>query len=290
MKITINNIYDDGKTIFAQNPFLTTDARLADILAIANDLDLITELSFGARELLNRNIKKDDEHVFIYDMSKINRHVYAVLIENLNKYSALMATDEIIKETSPEYSYKEEITHGENVQTRAYGQKQNTNLYGAHEQTQAHGAITTTNTFGDVDTTHNVGATSQTTQNGARENTTSISAFSTNTFNPTDKTASAQSSDTVNFGAQSNTEKIQHGNDTTSQNAHTDTITSGTHTDTATQGAHTDTITNDETVDTKQGVRDLIDNVTKYRHYFDKSVLLTIATDCVNAISYSMYL
>lgn len=254
MKITINSIYDDDLTIFAGNTLIENDSRLADIYAIAGDLDLICEMSFGARELLRRNIKNDDNCAYIYDMSKINRHVYAVLIENMNKYFALMNSESLMLETSPDTSYFDEYTRGENEQTREYGSRVNTN------------------TYGDIDTTHNVGATSQTTQNGARENTNSVSAFSTDDFNPTDKTNGAQSTDTTNFASQSNTEKIQHANDT------------------QTQGSHLDKITNDETTDTRRGVRDLVDNVSKYRRFFDKSVLLTIVTDCVNAIAYSMYL
>lgn len=254
MKITINDIYDDNLTIFAGNTLIENDARLSEIFAMSDDLDLICEMSFGARELLRHNIKNDNEHGYIYDMTKINRHVYAIMIENILKYMTLLTTQESLVETGGEISYRDTYVRGENEQTREYGSRQDTT------------------TYGDVNTTHNVGATSQTTQNGARENTNSVSAFSTNTFNPTDKTNGAQSTDVVNFAAQSNSEQTTHGNDT------------------RTQGSHLDKITNDETTDTKTGVRDLIDNVSKYRRFFDKSVLLTIVTDCVNAITYSMYL
>ena len=254
MKITINDIYDDNLTIFSGNTLLANDERLSDIYSMAGDLDLICELSFGARELLRHNIKNDNEHGYIYDMTKINRHIYAVMIENLRKYGALLYTDDVLSSTDADVQYRDIYVRGENEQTREYGSRVDTNIYG------------------DIDTTHTVGATSQTTQNGARENTNSVSAFSTNTFNPTDKTNGAQSTDIVNFASQSNTEKIEHGNDT------------------KTQGSHLDKITNDETIDTKTGVRDLVDNVSKYRRFFDKSILLTIVTDCVNAISYSMYL
>ena len=254
MKITINSIYDDNLTIFAGNTLFENDERLAALYLIKGDLDLICEMSFGARELLRHNIKNDNTDGYIYDMTKINRHIYAVLIENLPKYTALLDTQETLAQTDCDVQYIDTYVRGENEQTREYGSRVNTN------------------TYGDIDTTHNVGATTQSTTNGARENTNSVSAFSTATFNATDKTTGAQSVDSTNFGSQQNTEKVQRGNDTT------------------TQGSHLDKITNDETTDTKTGVRDVVDNVAKYRRFFDKSVLLTIVTDCVNAITYSMYL
>ena len=253
MKITIDSIYDDGYTLFTNNALLNSDDRLSDIMQYKNDLDLIAEMHFGARELLRRNIKADNEHVFVYDLSKISRHIYACMVENMTKYNTLLSTLEYT-DVEPTKEYYEKYTHGENVKTRDVGEKIDTF------------------SFGDVDTTTNLGASSESTTNGARENTASVTSFSSSTFEPTDKQNSASVTDTTQYGAQINTDKVTHGNDT------------------KTYGAHQEVITDDETIDEKEGFKDLWANVERKRKLFDKSILHEIVAECINSISYSMYL
>lgn len=253
MKVRIDDIYTDNHTLFTDNTLLNNDERLADIMQFKEDMDLIAEMSFGARELLRRNIKEDTQHVFIYDLNKINRHIYACMVENMHKYNVLLASLEY-EDVEPNKEYYEKITHGEDVKTNVYGAK------------------TDTTTYGDVNVERVAGATSESTTQGARENTSSVTSFSSDTFNPTDKATSAQAVDTTQFGSQTNTEHSERANDT------------------KTFGTHTDTFTNDETIDEKEGYRDLWANVEKKKRVYDKSILLEIVTECVNAISYSMYL
>lgn len=253
MKITIDDIYNDGHTLFTDNTLLNNDTRLADIMAFKNDLDLIAENSFGARELLRRNIKADAQHVYVYDLTKVARHIYACVVENMTKYNVLLSSLDF-EEVSPSKEYYEKITHGEDVKTNVYGAK------------------TDTTTYGDVDVERVAGATSESTTQGARENTSSVTSFSSDTFNPTDKATSAQAVDTTQFGAQTNTEHSERANDT------------------KTFGTHTDTFTNDETIDEKEGYRDLWANVEKKKRLYDKSILKEIVTECINSITYSMYL
>lgn len=253
MKVRIDDIYNDGLTLFAGNTLLNNDSRLEDIMALKDDLDLIASEHYGARELLRRNVKDDDTNVFIYDMTKINRHIYACMIENLTKYTVLLNTD-TYADNLPTNEYRETYIHGENVKTYDYESK------------------TDTNTYGDVDVTETSGQTSTSTVVGARENTESVTSFSSDTFNPTDKQSSASATDTTTLNPQTNTGRSTRGDDT------------------KTYGAHTDTVTDDETTDVKNGYRDLLGNVEKQRRVFSKSVLDIIVNECINSITYSMYL
>ena len=253
MKITIDDIYADGHTLFADNTLLNNDTRLAGIMAYKNDLDLIAENSFGARELLRRNIKTDTQHVYVYDLTKIARHIYACVVENMTKYNVLLSSLDF-EDVSPSKEYYEKITHGENVKTKEYGAK------------------TDTTTYGDIDIERVAGATTESTTQGVRENTSSVTSFSSDTFHPTDKAQSASATDTTNFGSQTNTEHTDHENDT------------------KTYGSHTDTFTDDETIDEKEGYKDLWQNIEKKKRLYDKSILKEIVTECINSITYSMYL
>lgn len=253
MKVRIDNIYDDGLTLFTGNTLLNNDNRLADIMTHKVDLDLIASEHYGAREILRRNIKEDDTEVFVYDMTKINRHIYACMIENLAKYTMLLSTNEY-STNLPTNEYRETYVHGENVKTYDYDSRVDTTQYG------------------DVDVEETSGQTSTSTTVGARENTESVTSFSSDTFNPTDKQTSASATDTTNLAPQTNTGHSERGNDVKTVNA------------------RTDTVTDDETTDTKSGYRDLLGNIEKQRRVFDKSVLDIIVNECINSITYSMYL
>ena len=122
MKVRIDDIYNDNLTLFAGNPLLIADSRLSDIMARAGDLDLIASEHFGARELLRRNIKEDNTHVYVYDMTKINRSIYACMVENLQKFTALINSEEFI-DVSPDAEYSETYIHGENVKTYDYASR-----------------------------------------------------------------------------------------------------------------------------------------------------------------------
>ena len=253
MKVRIDNIYDDGLTLFTGNTLLNNDNRLAEIMTHKADLDLIASEHYGAREILRRNIKEDDTEVFVYDMNKINRHIYACMIENLAKYTMLLSTNEY-SSNLPTNEYRETYVHGENVKTYDYDSRVDTTQYG------------------DVDVEETSGQTSTSTVVGARENTESVTSFSSDTFNPTDKQSSASATDTTTLNPQTNTGHSERGNDVKTINA------------------RTDTVTDDETTDIKSGYKDLLGNIEKQRRVFDKSVLDIIVNECINSITYSMYL
>ena len=98
MKVTIDSLYDDGLTLFSDNVLLNSDDRLSNIMEFKNDLDLIASENYGAREFLTRMVKHDDVDVYKYNISKINRHIYSCMIENLPKYTALLSVDARVNE------------------------------------------------------------------------------------------------------------------------------------------------------------------------------------------------
>lgn len=291
MKIRVNNIYADSHDLFASNTYLENDERLSDIFALADDLDLISEIDFDSREIVDRFLKPDNTEYRVYDLTKIHRAIYSCIVQNLVKYESLLMSyallsDEDIFTTE----YGETIVHGENVKTYDYASRVDTTAHGNIANTKLYGATSKTNTYGDVDTTDDIGATGESTTNGARTNTSASTTFDSNTFYDTDKVSSASTTDSTTLNAQHNTSKVERANDTESTTSHTDTenITHGN--DTLTHGAHKDTVTDDETTDTKTGYRDLMGNVDRVCRIYSRSVLKEIVTDCINHFTYSCYL
>ena len=101
MKITIDSLYGDNNNLFTNNALINADARLADIIALNADLDLIVEMTYGNREIFKRYLKEDNDEVFIYDLSKIHKSVYATIVENLLKYKLMLQADEEIQDVNP---------------------------------------------------------------------------------------------------------------------------------------------------------------------------------------------
>lgn len=308
MKIRVNNIYDDNHTLFASNTLISSDDRLSDISDMVNDLDLIASTDFESREIVERYLKPDNSEYRVYDLTKIHRAIYSCLVQNLTKYTALIESDNLLNGNIFRQEYGEEIVHGESIKTldyasrvdtTAHGNIANTKQYGATQNTKQYGATQKTNTYGDIDTTDNIGATTESTTVGARQNTSAVTTFDSAIFNDTDKVSSASANDSTSLSSQINTSKVTHGNETESTTTHTDTTSDIAHTDTenithgndtVTHGAHQDTITDDETIDTKEGYRDLMGNIDRVRRIYSRSVLNEIVTDCINHFTYSCYL
>lgn len=292
MKIRVNNIYADNHNLFASNTYLENDERLSEIYALANDLDLISEMDFDSREIVDRFLKPDNTEFRVYDLTKIHRAIYSCIIQNMVKYTALFKSDELLNDTEDIFKleYGETIVHGENIKTFDYASRVDTTTHGNVANTKQYGATSKTNSYGDVDTTDDIGATGESTTNGARTNTSAVTTFDSDTFYDTDKVSSASVTDSTTLNAQHNTSKVERANDTESTQSHTDTenITHGD--DSLTHGAHKDTVTDDETTDIKTGYRDLMGNIDRVRRIYSKSVLKEIVNDCINHFTYSCYL
>lgn len=271
MKTTIDSIYNDGQTLFSNNALLNNDERLTDIVVMSQDLDLISEMSYGARELFVRFLNDDNTDVYKYNLSKIHKSIYATVVENMVKYQTMLNNDEMIIDNDPTKQFYEKSIIGERVRE---------NDIASRVDTTTHGTINTTSSYGDINVENVTGQSQNTTQNGARENTNATTSFSTDTFKSTDKVSSASTTDTQTFGSHTDTSETTHGNDT-------EQITRGN--DSLTHGAHKDVITDTESIDEKFGYTDAIGQLEKRRNYVNRSTLKEIVNDCINGISYGLY-
>ena len=274
MKIQISNIYADNFNLFTNNSLLNNDARLVDIVGLANDLDLITELTYGEREIFKRFLKDDDVECYVYDLPKIHKSVYATIVENLVKYTLMLQADETIQDVNPlEQFYEKKIT----------GERVRTDNIASRVDTTTHGNITTTETYATVTEQNVVGQAINTVQNGAREQTGAVTSFSSSTFENTDKTTQAQVTDTQTLGTHTDTTT------TSVDTEHPDTQQTVRGNDSLTHGAHIDTITDDESTDEKSGYNDAVGNLEKRRSYVKRNTLNEIISDVINGVTYGVY-
>lgn len=253
MKITINDIYKDNLNLYEDNDFLTGDERLAEFAEMFADFDLVTENSYGNRELYN-NLLVHSNDDYTYDIYKVHRAVYSVFVENLLRYKLMLKADETIEDFNPLEQYKETTIHGERVRTDNIASRVDTTVHG------------------NKTTTTNVGQSTDTNTAGERETDVSVTSFSSDTFKPTDKTVQPQTIDTVQYGARQDTTSLVQGNDT------------------LTHGAHIDTITDGEVTDVRKGYKDGGAEIERLRTYAKQNTLKEIVNDVVNHISYGMYL
>lgn len=271
MKMTIDSIYNDNQTLFTNNDLLNNDERLTDIVAMSQDLDLITEMSYGAREIFLRYLKEDNHEIYKYNLSKIHKSIYSTILENMIKYQTMLNNDSALIDSDPTKQFYEKSIIGERVRE---------NDFASRVDTTSHGTINTTSSYGDVNIENVTGQSQNTTVNGARENTNSKTSFSTDTFKNTDKVASASATDTQTIGGHTDTSETTRGNDT-------EQITRGN--DSLTHGAHKDVVTDTESIDEKFGYNDFVGQLEKRRNYISRSTLKEIVNDCVNGISYGLY-
>ena len=308
MKIQINNIYNDNHNLFTNNTLLNSDERLTDIVALSGDLDLITEMTYGEREIFKRYLKEDDDECYVYDLPKIHKSIYATIVENLLKYQLMLQADESLQDINPLDQFYEKKIIGERertldnasrVDTTVHGNVNNTKTFGDVGETTVHGTINGTTTYGQKTEQNVVGQAINTVQNGARENTSAVTSFSSSTFENTDRTSQAQATDTQTLGSHTDTlttshatpdtEQITQGNDTvtTTHGNDTEQITRGN--DTLTHGAHIDTITDTESVDERMGYNDAVKTLEQRRNYVKRNTLNEIISDVINGVTYGIY-
>ena len=283
MKITINSIYEDNHNLFKNNSLIIGDNRMSDIALLSDDLDLIVEMTYGDREIYKRFLTADDDECYVYNLSKIQKSVYATLVENLLKYNTLLECDEEFADANPLHQFfkhsdigererqndfasrVDTTTHGNVNNTRTFGDIgettvhgniNNTRTFGDLGETTVHGTINNTNTYGQVTEQNVVGQAINTMQNGARETTNGVTSFSSDTFKNTEKQTNALTTDTQTMGSHTDTLTTSHATPDTSQTTQgndTVTTTHGNDTEQITQG--NDTVTTTHGNDTEQITR-----------------------------------
>lgn len=290
MKIKIDNIYNDGLSLFAQNPYLYSDARLTSITSLVDDLDLIAQFSYGAREFFKKYLKEDNDHVYIYDFDKIRLGIYACIVENLPKYDYMLAADEYAKNINPLEQFKRQTVYGAKQQTNAYGATSGQTNYGKRERNDTIASRTDTTTHGTKTTQDSIGSVLDTSTSGAREVKDAVVSFSSGTYADTNKSNTASVIDTVQSGAHTDTRTETQLDDTITYGGHADKFEEEAKTDVTTKAAHSDTLTTATHTDIVTGYNDGMESVEKYRSYARNNTVKEIVNDCVNAITYAMYL
>lgn len=289
MKIRIEDIYNDNQTLFTNNNLINSDERLNDITDLNADLDLIIEMSFGNREIFKRFLSEDDTEIYKYNLSKIQKSIYATLVENLLKYETMLKADEEFDDIDPSKQFFEHDVIGERVRENDIKSRVDTTTHGNVNTTKTFGDVAETNTHGTINTSMVTGQAVNTMQNGQRVSTDAVTSFSNSTFKDTDKSTVSQTTDTQTLGTHTDTEQITQGNDgtTTTHGNDTEQITRGQ--DSVNYGAHKDVITDTESVDEKWGFNDLVGNLESRRRYVNRNTLNEIINDVLNSFTYGLY-
>lgn len=290
MKNRIDDIYNDGETIFTDNTYILNDPRMSIITPLINDLDLITQFSYGTREIFKRFLQHDDTDVYVYDLVKIKKATYACIVDNLTKYNVMLNADDAITEIDPTVQFSKTTVYGAQEKATAYGATTDATQYGQKERTDVIASRVNTTQHGTKTTTDNIGSATDTQSNGARTSTGAVTSFSSDTFHDTEKATENAVVDTTQYGSHTDTRQESQLNDVVTDDAHTDRFTDASHTDTRTKSSHTDTTTDATHTDHVTGYNDGVESIEKYYRYSIHNTVKEIVNDVVNTITYNMYL
>lgn len=256
LKHRIYDIYKDNNKLFSTNEYIQDDSRLSFLSDNLETFDLITKYDYSAREIL---VSFLDETELDYVLSDIHEAIYMNLLKNLRKYRLMVESDEEGELINPSGDYKivrqygEEEKHfnyGARSATDGYTQKQDTNVYGQ-------GTETTTKSPRSTDSQD-----SRTTFNSLTDYDTDHNV-----------TASVQTTDTVVDASR------------------TDTLIEGAHSVNKTEQPHSDGVVYDEHTDNVYGYKgNPTKNIEAFRKYIGDNTIKTIVEECINTVTYSIYL
>lgn len=256
LKHRIRDIYKDNATIFENNYEIEHDEELSFLQDFLHKFDLITKLDYGEREIL---VKFLDEDNLDYVLEEIQNGVYVCLIKNLRKYSLLFDTDQVGEDIVPTNDYKI---------TRQYGEEEKHFNYGRKDEQNTIGQKTTTDTIGNAQQTITTAPRSTDSQD---QRTTFDSTTDYDTTH--NVTGTIQTVDTV-ADAQRQNQRLE------GQQVVDKAILQ--HSDGVVYEEHTDNVFGYKGNPTK--------NLETYRKYLDDNTLKTIVEDCMNTVTYSIYL
>ena len=274
LKHRILDIYKDGSKLFSTNTFIVTDNDLSFMLGDLAKFDLITKYDFGAREILTQFL--DDEELD-YQIEDIHEAIYMNLLKNLRKYRLLYESDEVGEDVVPSDDYKITRQYGEEEKHFNYGAKQETNNFSAKEDTNVYGQKTINDTIGQAQQTVTTAPRSTDSQD---QRTTFDSTTDYDTTH--NVTATIQTVDTIADAQRANAR---------TEGQHTDTLTEGQHTITKIDATHSDGVVYDEHTDNVYGYKgNPVKNIETFRKYLSDNTIKTIVSECINTVTYSIYL
>lgn len=311
LKHRINDIYKDSSKLFSTNSYIIADEKLSFMADDLSTFDLIAKYDYGAREILTQFL---DDTELDYKLSDIHEAIYMNLLKNLRKYSLLYSSDSTGAEVIPTDDYRITRQYGEEEKHFNYGAKSGTDSFSAKETTNAYGAKSGTDTFSAKETTNAYGSKTTTDTLGQAQQTVTTAPRSTdsqdsrttfddaNTDFDTTKnvTSTIQTVDTIADAQRSNSRQEGQHTDTMnegshsvqkSENQHTDTINEGQHTVTKTEATHSDGVVYDEHTDNVYGYKgNPVKNLQTFRKYLDDNTIKTIVAECINTVTYSIYM
>lgn len=310
LKHRVNDIYKDNLKLFSTNQYILTDEKLSFMSDDLNTFDLITKYDYGAREILTQFL---DDTELDYKINDIHEAIYMNLLKNLRKYSLLYSSDEEGEDVVPSADYKITRQYGEEEKHFNYGAKSGSDSYSAKQTSNEYGAKTTTDTFSAKETSNVYGQKTTTDTLGQAQQTVTTAPRSTDsqdqrtTFDSTtdfdtthNVTGTIQTVDTIADAQRSNSRQEGQHTDTTNEGSHnvqkaegqhTDTINEGSHTVTKTEATHSDGVVYDEHTDNVYGYKgNPVKNIQTFRKYLDDNTLKTIVAECINTVTYSIYM
>ena len=274
LKHRIYDLYKDNNKLFSTNPYISSDSKLAFLSDNLETFDLITKYDYGAREILVQFLDEKELDYLINDMQEA---IYMNLLKNLRKYKLMYDSDAEGEEIPPSGDYKIVRQYGEEEKHFSYGLKQGQDSYSSKENTNLYGQKQTTDVLGQ-------GQQTVTTAPRSTDSQDQRTTFdSTNDFDTTHNvTATIQTIDTVADASRTNT---------STDAQHTDTLTEGAHTVSKTENAHNDNVVYDEHTDNVYGYKgNPIKNLEVFRKYLSDNTIKTIVSECINTVTYSIYL
>ncbi len=310
LKHRILDIYKDNLKLFASNTYITGDSNLSFMADDLQTFDLITKYDFGAREILTQFLDGEELDYIIED---IHEAIYMNLLKNLRKYKLMYDSDAAGEDVIPSEDYRITRQYGEEEKHFNYGaksardafsQKENTNIYGQAQDTSVYGSKENTNQYGQVQTTDVLGQGQETVTSAPRSTDSQdqrTTFDSTTDYDTTHNiTSTIQTVDTTVDASRTNTSTVATHTDNITEGSHTDTLTKGTHTDTLTEGshnidkteqAHNDNVVYDEHTDNVYGYKgNPVKNIETFRKYLSDNTIKTIVAECINTVTYSIYL
>lgn len=256
LKHRIRDIYKDNTTLFFDNWQVSHDSNLQFLSPYLQRFDLIAKLDYGEREILVKYLDQED---LDYDIQAVHEAIYMCMVKNLRKYRLLFESDEVGEDIIPSDDYKI---------TRQYGEEEKHFNYGRKDEQNTIGQKTTTDTIGNAQQTITTAPRSTDSQD---QRTTFDSQEDYDTTH--NVTGTIQTVDTV-VDAQRQNERLE-GQQTI---------------DKATL-SHSDGVVYDEHTDNVYGYKgNPTKNLKAFRAYLDDNTLKTIVAECINTVTYSIYL
>lgn len=268
------DIYKDNHKLFTNNPLIVADERLSFITDDLSTFDLVTKYDYGAREILTSFLDSDN---LDYKLSDIHEAIYMNLLKRLREYTLLYESDAVGENITPSDDYKI---------TRNYGEEEKHFNYGAKSETDAYSQKETTNGYGKREITDTLGRGEQTVTTAPRS---TDSQDSRTTFDSTvdydtthNVTGTIQTIDSVVDASKVNSRE---------EATHTDTMTEAPYNVTKTQATHSDGVVYEEHTDNVYGYKgNPVKNIETFRKYVSDNTIKKIVADCINTVTYSIYL